>query len=486
MSVFIWLALFAAQDPTRDEVCTKDIQSAIADLDSDEYTKSQGAKEELVGIGRRAVPHLVLALRADAAKGSVRLRRLLCEILGEVRLNSDDAVSCLIEKLRDHEEFGTSVASAAAWALGRIGDDRAISPLVESLRSREAETDKLLKYHCILALGMLRVQDAAEALSAALQDRSNTSDDEWGHNLAAAAADALGRIRSKKSADALADLLEKTADADKDQFSGQPLGIHAARALERILGTAHFSSKKGDLYGDTAAISAAHTQWLDWHKANRTRKRVQEIHEAILRFQKDQGKLPDILAHLKDKPANPEPKTWPEGGYYKGNFKSDFKYKKRNDQGGEQEVEQEILYVRPGSGAEFDLYSLGADNQFGGKDADAEIWNHDKWPSAKVEETKRTIEKTVAALRKYYDESQEPKKYPTVLKEVVVKDKEGYLSEDPKDGFGRDLQYKTPGTEGEPFDVISFGLDGKEGGEGADADLWNHDKRPKKENGKSP
>ena len=29
-----------------------------------------------------------------------------------------------------------------------------------------------------------------------------------------------------------------------------------------------------------------------------------------------------------------------------------------------------------------------------------------------------------------------------------------------------------------PDDLISYGADNKEGGEGVDADLWNHDKRP--------
>lgn len=41
----------------------------------------------------------------------------------------------------------------------------------------------------------------------------------------------------------------------------------------------------------------------------------------------------------------------------------------------------------------------------------------------------------------------------------------------PKDGWGNDLQYIAPGSDGKPYDLYSFGADGKEGGEGNDADI---------------
>jgi general secretion pathway protein G len=40
----------------------------------------------------------------------------------------------------------------------------------------------------------------------------------------------------------------------------------------------------------------------------------------------------------------------------------------------------------------------------------------------------------------------------------------------PKDPWGNDYQYISPGTEG-PYDLYSYGADGQEGGEGNDADL---------------
>lgn len=49
----------------------------------------------------------------------------------------------------------------------------------------------------------------------------------------------------------------------------------------------------------------------------------------------------------------------------------------------------------------------------------------------------------------------------------------GYVRRLPKDPWGHDYQYRRPGRRGAPFDVWSFGADGREGGEGDDADLGN-------------
>ena len=42
----------------------------------------------------------------------------------------------------------------------------------------------------------------------------------------------------------------------------------------------------------------------------------------------------------------------------------------------------------------------------------------------------------------------------------------------PKDSWENDIQYVMPGAEGRTFDLYSFGADGKEGGEGNDADIY--------------
>lgn len=46
----------------------------------------------------------------------------------------------------------------------------------------------------------------------------------------------------------------------------------------------------------------------------------------------------------------------------------------------------------------------------------------------------------------------------------------GYLKSQPKDPWGNPYVYVAPGAKG-PYDLISLGADGKEGGEGYDADI---------------
>lgn len=54
----------------------------------------------------------------------------------------------------------------------------------------------------------------------------------------------------------------------------------------------------------------------------------------------------------------------------------------------------------------------------------------------------------------------EPRAYPA----------EPYLTDLPRDPWGRDYVYRSPGQSG-PYDLFSLGKDGEEGGEGLDADL---------------
>ncbi|WP_127105286.1 type II secretion system major pseudopilin GspG [Pararhodobacter zhoushanensis] len=46
----------------------------------------------------------------------------------------------------------------------------------------------------------------------------------------------------------------------------------------------------------------------------------------------------------------------------------------------------------------------------------------------------------------------------------------GYLERVPDDPWGREYLYLSPGVHG-PFDIVSYGADGRSGGSGADADL---------------
>ncbi|MFE8071728.1 type II secretion system major pseudopilin GspG [Marinobacteraceae bacterium S3BR75-40.1] len=50
----------------------------------------------------------------------------------------------------------------------------------------------------------------------------------------------------------------------------------------------------------------------------------------------------------------------------------------------------------------------------------------------------------------------------------------GYLDQVPQDPWGNQFQYISPGLQG-PYDLYSYGADGREGGKGLDADLSVHD-----------
>ena len=47
---------------------------------------------------------------------------------------------------------------------------------------------------------------------------------------------------------------------------------------------------------------------------------------------------------------------------------------------------------------------------------------------------------------------------------------EGYMNAIPKDPWGNEYQYVQPGSQG-PYDLYSYGADGREGGEGVNADI---------------
>ena len=52
---------------------------------------------------------------------------------------------------------------------------------------------------------------------------------------------------------------------------------------------------------------------------------------------------------------------------------------------------------------------------------------------------------------------------------------EGYVEQLRKDPWGHDYVYVSPGLNGAPYDLLSYGADGQPGGQGLDADLGVRD-----------
>jgi len=99
---------------------------------------------------------------------------------------------------------------------------------------------------------------------------------------------------------------------------------------------------------------------------------------------------------------------------------------------------------------------------------------------AKVDTSKITLANVASALDQYKLDNN---KYPSTQEglDALINQPAsaknwmagGYLKGGmPKDSWDNDLQYVSPGSSGRPYDLYSFGADGKEGGEGNDADLY--------------
>jgi general secretion pathway protein G len=93
--------------------------------------------------------------------------------------------------------------------------------------------------------------------------------------------------------------------------------------------------------------------------------------------------------------------------------------------------------------------------------------------SAKQNAAKAEISTVVRALETFYATES---RYPTNEEgvEILAERRESFgdalLTKVPIDPWGNVYQYVSPGTDN-PYEVLSLGADGKEGGEGADADI---------------
>ncbi len=105
----------------------------------------------------------------------------------------------------------------------------------------------------------------------------------------------------------------------------------------------------------------------------------------------------------------------------------------------------------------------------------------DSLQESKVETTKINIRNVGSALDQYY---RKHNAYPSTeqgLAALVEKPstgkipdnypKKGYLKSVPKDGWGNDFVYFSPGIHGNDYEIMSYGKDGEDGGEDIDADI---------------
>jgi MFS family permease len=126
-------------------------------------------------------------------------------------------VAALVEVLRGDEP---ALSVIAAWALGRLGDRRAIEPLRAGLDARY----RSVQAHCVRSLGSLEDVESAPVL---LKRLASETDD----GLKLAYASALGQLRVEEAVGELLALLRASKSRD--------VQMEVALALARIVGDEH-------------------------------------------------------------------------------------------------------------------------------------------------------------------------------------------------------------------------------------------------------
>jgi MFS family permease len=126
-------------------------------------------------------------------------------------------VDALVEVLRGDEP---ALSVIAAWALGRMGDRRAIEPLREGLEARY----RSIRAHCVRSLGSLEDAGIAPVLLERLASEAD-------NGLKLAYASALGQLGAKEAVGDLLALLRVSSSPDAQ--------MEIALALARIVGDEH-------------------------------------------------------------------------------------------------------------------------------------------------------------------------------------------------------------------------------------------------------
>jgi HEAT repeat protein len=179
--------------------------------------KSNGQhKEDTIATDDSAEPRTIL----DRLKSADPLERAYgARLLGESQQNADSAVPHLLNALEDPSYL---VRRRAAEALGKIGDDRAVKPLMDVLQ-RGTEYPEV-RSRAVEALGQLKAAEAVEPLMESLTGMV------W--NVRYQAVIALGRIGDPAARDAV----EQVVRYDPN-FSVRAVARAALQKLEETGGT---------------------------------------------------------------------------------------------------------------------------------------------------------------------------------------------------------------------------------------------------------
>jgi HEAT repeat protein len=198
-----------------------------------EPSKKRAAAGALTQIGAPAIEPILAAL---VPLGSYT-RQALADVLVQIGAAT---VEPLIAALEDSD---SGVRSDAVWALGRLGDPRAVEPLIAALR----EGGFGMGLDAARALGRLGDRRAVEPLIVALDDEAQN------RHLRQAAAEALGELGDQRAVKPLLSALNG-GDEDLREAASKALGQIAWEPGNDAIGVAYWIAR-GE-YGECIKIGA--------------------------------------------------------------------------------------------------------------------------------------------------------------------------------------------------------------------------------------
>jgi HEAT repeat protein len=198
-------------------------------------------REKAIGVLALIKPdNIIDSLINDLADKESDVRLSAASALGGI--GSEEAVDPLISALSSDKE--SDVRSRAASALGGIGSEKAVDPLISALSS---DKDRDVRGRAASALGVLGSEKAVEPLISAL-----TTTKESGAPLQKAFA--LGEIGSEKAVEPLISALTTTKESGARSWVAIALGeIGSEKAVDPLL-SALSTAKERDVRGSAASV----------------------------------------------------------------------------------------------------------------------------------------------------------------------------------------------------------------------------------------
>ena len=232
-----------------DRVCTKVVKAlgsigdsrAVEPLiealeDKERYVRYNAADALGKISDKRAVEPLIKALEDK----DQYVREIAADALVKI---GNGAVEPLIKTL-ENKDKGGYVCYSAADALGKIGDKRAIEPLIKLLRIEKWEFNDPSRFHCVdhlVAIG----KSAVEPLIKALEDEDE--------DVRYYAADALGKIGDKRAVEPLLGILSS------DNF-------YVCRSAAMAFGKLGWSPGTDELKFAYLDLLVRHRQSIEWRE----------------------------------------------------------------------------------------------------------------------------------------------------------------------------------------------------------------------------